>query len=488
MAILNVNSQAQYLVAPNEAVYDFTTAMSVSLWFRHVGLWKSTWEAFLAKGDGAWRVTRYSGGGDRGIHWATTGTVPAALNWDSVADDDAWHHLVCTFLSGAPGRKYIILDGAIVAADTNVTQTIANTADPLWVGNNSGATTRYLDGYLEDVRVYNRELSLAEAQVIFRGKGSDAIRHGIVSRWVGHDDRPAWGVIDRVTDYAGSNHLWPQGSPPLLAQLLFREGTGLTTANTGGPTRASFPLAAISATVPAWSTNVPPNRSKFSLDFGSVVGVYGIDLPTSGGPITQLRSLTSFTISGWINNRVATEGGGGNRIVTWSLIDGSADGVDLVYKADGSLQVGIDAYPDGSPARSSAGKITTDAGAGAANWRFFALTYDETLASAHTKWYFGTPSADATFDVGNNYDQGPTGTNISAYMTVGNFVPAIRSTGGRYDRMLRGLVNDIKVYGVTSGSSGALGLSDIVKLQWGNPVFLPTYQESFAGARRRRSR
>ena len=124
-----------------------------------------------------------------------------------------------------------------------------------------------------------------------------------------------------------------------------------------------------------------------------------------------MTGLTKFTVTGWVNCRNSTEGSGGNRLVTW--INHGGEGVDVVYKSNGSVQDGIDQWPDGVPAQSSGGKIPTDPAAGVENWRFFAVTYDSTLASGHVKFYFGSSTEPATFDVAKDYARGPVGTNIS---------------------------------------------------------------------------
>lgn len=138
-------------------------------------------------------------------------------------------------------------------------------------------------------------------------------------------------------------------------------------------------------------------------------------------------------------------------------------GVDLVYRSDGSLQLGVNQWPDYSAARSTAGKITTDSAAGSGNWKFFAVTYDSTLSTGQVKYYFGTPAADPVLDSTINYGQGIVGTNIGPNMTVGHFNTASRS--GAQDRMFRGLIDQIRVYGSTADSSGALTLAQIVSVK-----------------------
>ncbi|MBE0535747.1 MAG: hypothetical protein IH624_08750 [Phycisphaerae bacterium] len=220
-----------------------------------------------------------------------------------------------------------------------------------------------------------------------------------------------------------------------IIELGFNEGAGNVTANQG----SAGGTLTLSTPVPMWSTNVPPGGGAGSLDFGTTIGNYSIESPANYAALT---GLTKFTVTGWANCRDSAEGPGGNRLVTW--INHGGEGVDVVYKSDGSVQVGINQWPDNVPARSNGGKITTNAAAPADNWRFFAVTYDSTLANGHVKFYFGSVNTPAQFDVARDYARGPVGTNINR-LCIGHFNVATRP--GAQDRMFRGLIDDVKVFG-----------------------------------------
>jgi len=224
--------------------------------------------------------------------------------------------------------------------------------------------------------------------------------------------------------------------PTPIIKLRLNENTGTTTANAGS---AGGSLT-LTATHPVWSTNVPVTvGGTSSVDFGTTTGNYGVD---SAAAITALSGLTKFTITGWVNCRSNTVGSGGNRVVTW--INNGANGVDLVYNADGSMTVGINQWPDGVIAHSTAGQITTDAAAGAANWRYFAVTYDSTLGSNNVQWFFGSNTADATSNSSQTYARGAVGASVGP-LTIGHFNVLTRS--GATDRMFRGIIDDVRVYG-----------------------------------------
>ncbi|MBT1705940.1 fibronectin type III domain-containing protein [Chryseosolibacter indicus] len=235
---------------------------------------------------------------------------------------------------------------------------------------------------------------------------------------------------------------------PLIA-LAFNENTGNSITNTGS---AATSLVKTDLS-PVWSTNVPSHAvGVSSIDFGTTPGNYVVE---SNGVVSELKGLRSFTITGWVNCRSSDVGPGGNRIISW--INGGADGVDLVYRSDGSLQMGINGWPDGSPASSSANKITTQSSAPAANWVFFAVTYES--STSQVKFYFGNKTSDATLDLTRNYNKGVVGSNI-AKLAVGHFNSVTR--GAALDRMFRGLIDDIRVYGTS------LPASDIITVQKSN--------------------
>jgi len=265
-----------------------------------------------------------------------------------------------------------------------------------------------------------------------------------------------WAIVDDVNRFAESNESNNQtnasmtvtNAVPVVA-LRLNENTGISTANNGS---AGGSLA-LTSTVPAWTTNVPSTVGGASaVDFGTTTGNYAVE---SAAALPSLGGLSKFTITGWVNCKNSTEGSGGNRIVTW--INNGGDGVDLVYRSDGSLQMGVDEWPDSSPARSSAAKIPTSSTAAAANWRFFAVSYDSTLASAQVKFYFGTTSANATLDSSPTYSgRGAVNTAIGR-LALGHFNSATRA--GATDRMFRGVIDNVKIY------NDALSLGQIVQAQ-----------------------
>ncbi|MEJ7643328.1 MAG: LamG-like jellyroll fold domain-containing protein [Chryseolinea sp.] len=237
---------------------------------------------------------------------------------------------------------------------------------------------------------------------------------------------PATNVVQVTT---------PESRPTPLVWLKLDELTNAPAGNYGS-TGGSYNR---SSGVPSATDNVPSVISTInSADFGTSSANAYIESPTQ---INELKNLSSFTITGWVNNRSNVMGSGGNRIVSW--INNGGDGVDLVYQNDGSLRLGVDAWPDYSPAFSSTNKVPTNASAPASNWVFFAVTYVE---NGSVEFYFGSNGTPAALDVTKNYPgRGASGSNIGK-LAIGNFNDATR-TGPSLDRIFRGLIDDVRIYG-----------------------------------------
>jgi len=262
--------------------------------------------------------------------------------------------------------------------------------------------------------------------------------------------------------------------PVLLVELIFKENAGLSTANSGSSASA-FPTATLTEKKPAWSNVVPPNGGAASLDFDKTGGAYAVDLGGGAG-IENLKNLKSFTITGWALCWEVKEGpsdkmaGAGNRIVSWFNPQKANEGVELVYRTDGSLQLGIGQWADASPARSKPeqipvfdSKATNVYTEHYAKWRFFAVSYDSGLAADHVKFYIGTRAADAKLVNAVEYNRGPSGAKISPQLTIGNVTPQIRPMAP--ERSFRGLLDEIRIYGSTIDGSGALPLDELIRIQ-----------------------
>lgn len=258
----------------------------------------------------------------------------------------------------------------------------------------------------------------------------------------------------------------------------FSEGMGTVTRNMGNlEGHGTFQL---NNGYPQFSPNVPvgpfaPNAdyNRASLDMGIIYAGQGnraVDFTnTFGSPITgTMGALDAFTICGWLNSAHTNVGSGGNRIAFALAGATGSQGFDLVHLNDGSLQLGVNQFPNGMPT-SSPGKITSDPNASNANWVFFAVTYDSALTTDPVKFYFGKPDALVTFDSAITYTNSRGVIDPSGPLTIGNFSPVVaaRTTLGANSRVFRGLMDEIQIW------NRVLTLEEIQAAQ-GAPPLPPT--------------
>ena len=140
-----------YLNCGNGPSLQIQDEITITFWFK-VQAFSNTWEAFLAKSDSAYRASRSAGTGNA-THMGASGTsVGGGNGWFDAAiviTDNQWHHWAGVY-DGSEGRIYI--DGVLDTTSPG-TGRINLTSSDLYIGENSGATGRFLHGLLDEVRI-----------------------------------------------------------------------------------------------------------------------------------------------------------------------------------------------------------------------------------------------------------------------------------------------------------------------------------------------
>jgi hypothetical protein len=155
--------------------------ITMAFWFK-VQAFSNTWEAFLAKGDGAYRASRSNGTGDS-VHMGITGGN--YFDATTIVTGGQWHHYCGTY-DGATACIYI--DGKLDATRQYAGGIGDSSSYDLYIGENQQATGRMLHGVLDDVRIYDRALS--EQQIL------DLIATGASPTWdKAEKPNPADGTI-----------------------------------------------------------------------------------------------------------------------------------------------------------------------------------------------------------------------------------------------------------------------------------------------------
>jgi len=109
----------------------------------------------------------------------------ASVTGGTVSDGD-WHHVV-GMRDEANSLISVYVD--TILSDSAIESSVGSTDSTvdLYIGS-SVAYPSYFDGIIDDVRIYNRALSLPEIQSIYHSRGSDNIINGLVGRWLMNED------------------------------------------------------------------------------------------------------------------------------------------------------------------------------------------------------------------------------------------------------------------------------------------------------------
>ncbi len=130
--------------------------ITVACWIK-VASFTRNWETILGMGDDSYRMSRSATTGNS-IHFGCNGPTGGNLDARTIVTDDTWHHVALVY-DGA--YKIIYIDGVEDARAASTGQINAS-AYNLYIGENSQQTGRYLQGVVDDVRIYSRPLSPAE--------------------------------------------------------------------------------------------------------------------------------------------------------------------------------------------------------------------------------------------------------------------------------------------------------------------------------------
>jgi hypothetical protein len=163
---LEFDGAGDYVDCGSSPDYEIAVNISITCWIK-VNQFTPTWQAIITTSDSSWRVHR--SGSTNNIAWGTTGLTPLDLTGTTDVSTGDWFHIAAVY-NGT--QKLLYINGNVDASSDSTGNITASTM-PVYIGDNSGATGRFWDGLIDDVRIYRRALNEVEILGVMAGGGAE---------------------------------------------------------------------------------------------------------------------------------------------------------------------------------------------------------------------------------------------------------------------------------------------------------------------------
>jgi len=183
-------TKGPYVNCGADPLFDLTDAITVGAWanFRSV---PDEWRAIVAKGDSAWRIGNV--GATTALHFGFCGygSRPTTHGIDGATEIgfDSWHY-VCGTYDITDGAK-LYVDGVLDVEIADTAGIALNTFD-VTIGANMEDTGwkpyRLFDGQIDEVRIYDRALSVDEVRYLAGERPVNLVTEGLVAQYAMEGD------------------------------------------------------------------------------------------------------------------------------------------------------------------------------------------------------------------------------------------------------------------------------------------------------------
>lgn len=215
-----VATNRNQITVPGTADFNSTLG-TITFWLRTVG------EVATDPGnEGALIFDRRTGEGGTVIVLHDNGKLFEQHTWSGVqgtnrVDDGNWHHVAITYDQNSPGSIAIYVDGALDTANNDASPWTWPVGQQIELGTSHDPWWRSFNGFLDDLRVYNRRLDPAEIGQI-HNSGALVDSNALVLRLnfdavpLGVAWNPTSATLQTATDLDGTWVDVPDATSPYL--------------------------------------------------------------------------------------------------------------------------------------------------------------------------------------------------------------------------------------------------------------------------------
>lgn len=144
---------------PHNTAFNGANVMTISAWFR-VNAFDKSWQTVVAKGDSSWRIARNGTTNQIAFDTNHASGLNSIVSTTNV-NNGQWHHVVGIW-DGS--RKYLYLNGVLESTSGAINSPINTNIFNIGIGENSQATGRYWNGWIDEVAFFDRAIDVTEIQ------------------------------------------------------------------------------------------------------------------------------------------------------------------------------------------------------------------------------------------------------------------------------------------------------------------------------------
>jgi hypothetical protein len=304
---LSFNGSTSFMAFPYDAIHDVAgNGVTAEVWIKPTSLSQNGF--LIEKGQVNSQYSLFLDSTNLRFRTVTSGNglTDIAVASASFMNTTEWHHVVGTYSSGV---KKLYINGVLISTQTNITGTINNNGNGIWLGKHAIPDSYFYNGLIGEARVYNRQLS--DDQVLYNFNTTKA-RYNRTSTPAQPLSTVSGGSLTSDATYyyrrfTSTDTLTVTGAN-LTADVLVVAGAGAGGSSAGGGGGAGGMVEAASYSIPAGAHTV-------------TIGAGGTATPTNGngnpGNATTLGSLLTANGGG----RGTAWGGGSG-----SVHDGGSGG------------------------------------------------------------------------------------------------------------------------------------------------------------------
>ncbi len=304
---LGLNGAGNYATLPAGVVSSLTGNFSIAAWV-YVNA-NGTWARIFDFGTGTtvFMVITPVSGGNTVRYSIANGGGEQQINGPALSPG-AWHHVAMT-LSGTTGTLYV--NGVVVGNNTGMTLKPSNLGNTTqnYIGR-SQFPDPYLNGRVDDLRIYSVALSGAQVAALANSEGVPAIPASFVASPGNNQVGLNWTTVASVSNYKVKRSTVNGGPYTTIATATGANHTDATALN--GITYYYVVAAANGAGEGGNSPQaaVTPTDALVHLKFNEASGTVAAD-SSGNGNTGALFTGASFSALGKINNAVALNGSSG---------------------------------------------------------------------------------------------------------------------------------------------------------------------------------